>query len=180
MYKGSSALAAEKLPAFKQNWGDIVNSDVLDAVETFIPNYGSFLDWAVSQGNQTFTHTDCRCENYLFGQALKSLSLTFNLLPDLGVWDISNWLSASLTVETRREHEEDLVAHYHNQLLANGVTNYSMEQCWNDLKACLMMQTFSQVIVSDLDGSNERGNELLAQFITRTFQQQRTTTYLHL
>ena len=85
------------------------------------------------------------------------------------MWDISNWLSASLTVETRREHEEELVAHYHNQLLANGVTGYSIEQCWNDLKACLMMQTFSQVIVSDLDGSNERGNELLAQFITRTF-----------
>ena len=170
MYKGSSVLAAEKLPAFKQNWGDIVNSDVLDAVETFIPNYGSFLDWAVSQGNQTFTHTDCRCENYLFGQSSEITIIDFQLATRFwGVWDISNWLSASLTVEARREHEEDLVAHYHNQLLANGVTNYSMEQCWNDLKACLMMQTFSQVIVSDLDGSNERGNELLAQFITRTF-----------
>ena len=72
-------LAAEKLPAFKQNWGDIVNSDVLDAVERFIPNYGSFLDWAVSQGNQTFTHTDCRCENYLFGQSSEITIIDFQL-----------------------------------------------------------------------------------------------------
>ena len=170
MYKGSSALAEEKLPSFKENWGEIVDSDVLNAVEKFIPNYGSFLDWAVSQGNQTFTHTDCRCENYLFGPESEITMIDFQLATRFwGVWDISNWLSASLTVEMRRSHENELVDHYYKELVNNGVENYSLDQCWSDLKACLMMQTFSQVIVSDLDGSNERGNELLGQFIIRTF-----------
>ena len=170
MYKGSSALASEKLPAFKENWGEHVDPIVLEAVEKFIPNYGSFLDWAVSQGNQTFTHTDCRCENYLFGPESEITKIDFQLATRFwGVWDISNWLSASVTLETRRQHENDLVTHYHNQLVINGITDYSLDQCWSDLKCCLMMQTFSQVIVSDLDGSNERGNELLGQFITRTF-----------
>ncbi len=62
-----------------------------------------------------------------------------------------------------------LVERYHGELIAHGVTDYPLDRCWRDIRASLMVQAFSQVVVSDLDGSNERGASLLDEMVTRTF-----------
>lgn len=83
------------------------------------------LDWWADQGNATFNHTDCRADNYLFGGSAGDGVTT---VPDfqlctrhVGVWDIANFLGASITTENRRAWEDDLVRGYHAQLLAKGV-----------------------------------------------------------
>ncbi|HJM29055.1 MAG: DUF1679 domain-containing protein [Acidimicrobiales bacterium] len=170
MYKRSKNLAADLFENFRTDWAPIVDTRTLEVVENFIPRYPDFLDWAAAQGNQTFTHNDARCENYLFSPDGSVTMIDFQYCTRFwGAWDISNWLSASLKVEDRRKHGEELVAHYHNELIANGVNDYTIDNCWFDLKASLMVQTYNQVIDSDLDYSNDRGKRLLEKCITRTF-----------
>jgi thiamine kinase-like enzyme len=169
-HKESGPLAAELLEGFRTNWGSRVSTTILDIVAELIPRYADFLDWAVTQGNQTFAHNDARCENYLLSHDGSITMIDFQYCTRFwGVWDISNWLSASLTVEDRRRHDKDLVNHYYDELVANGVKEYSIEQCWLDLKASLMIQTVSQIIDNELDYANERGEQLLEMCITRTF-----------
>jgi len=170
MYKQSQFLAKKLFQNFKTTWSRELDADTLDAVENFIPRYPDFLDWAVAQGNQTFTHNDARCENYLISTDGAITIIDFQYCTRFwGAWDISNWLSASLEIEDRRNHELELVKHYHEELIANGVSKYSIDECWADIKASLMVQTYNQVIDSDLDYANERGKQLLDKCITRTF-----------
>ncbi len=39
MYKGSAALAADRIGAFRARWDGVLDADTLDAVEAFIPRY---------------------------------------------------------------------------------------------------------------------------------------------
>ncbi len=170
MYKTSQTLAENLIAKFDTDWGSSIDTTTLTAIKKFIPRYPEFLDWAVSRGNQTFIHNDARCENYLFSPDGTITMIDFQYCTSFyGAWDISNWLSASLTTEDRQQHGDDLVTHYHQELVRNGVKNYSIDQCWSDLKASLIVQTYNQVIDNDLDYSNERGNRLLEKCITRTF-----------
>ena len=170
MYKKSQKLASNLLQNFKDRRASEVDSSILKAIEEFIPRYPDFLDWAVNQGNQTFIHNDARCENYLFSADGSVTMIDFQYCTRFwGAWDISNWLSASLEVEDRREYGLELVNHYHNELITNGVKGYTIDECWKDLKASLVVQTYNQIIDSDLDYSNERGNQLLDECVTRTF-----------
>jgi len=170
MYKQSQHLATNLFQNFKATWSSKLDAGTLDAVEKFIPRYPDFLDWAVAQGNQTFTHNDARSENYLISPDGSITIIDFQYCTRFwGAWDISNWLSASLEVEDRRKHELELVNHYHDELIINGVKEYSIEDCWHDIKASLMVQTYNQIIDSDLDYANERGKHLLEKCITRTF-----------
>ncbi|MEC8974354.1 MAG: oxidoreductase family protein [Actinomycetota bacterium] len=170
MYKTSQTLAENLIDNFKNNWASKVDQDTLEAVEQFIPRYPEFLDWAVDRGNQTFTHNDARCENYLFSPDGSITMIDFQYCTRFwGAWDISNWLSASLSIQDRQNNGQELVNHYHKELVAYGVQNYSIDQCWNDLKASLVVQTYNQIIDSDLDYSNERGKQLLEKCVLRTF-----------
>ena len=170
MYKTSQTLAKTLIDKFKDQWSMRVDTETLEAIEEFIPRYPEFLDWAVSCGNQTFIHNDARCENYMFNQDGSITMIDFQYCTRFwGAWDISNWLSASMKIEDRKEHGHELVNHYHNELVDNGVENYSLDHCWHDLKASLVVQAYNQIIDNDLDYSNERGQRLLEECILRTF-----------
>lgn len=170
LYKGSAAMAAQRMEPFRAQWQGAVDDATLDAVEAFIPQYPDFLDWAVAQGNQTLAHTDARCENYLFGADGDLTMIDFQFLTRFwGAFDIANWLGASLTTDDRRAHERELVADYHAGLVANGVRDYSLEQLWEDIRACLVVHAFAMVVTSDLDGANERGARLLTAMLERVF-----------
>ncbi len=173
LYKGAGVLAEMRWDAFVEVWGPEVPPAILDAVEEVIPRYGTLLDWWVEQGHGTFTHTDCRAENYLFGGAAGPDGVTmvdFQLCTrHVGAWDVANLLGGSLRIDDRRAAEDELVARYHTRLVEHGVTHYPVDRLWRDLRMSWLQQSFSAVVVSDLEGGNERGDELLAELFTRPF-----------
>lgn len=170
LYKGARELAAARLPRFLEQWSGRLPDRTLGAVGALIPRYPEFLDWAVSQGAMTMAHTDCRAENYLWPADGGLVMIDFQFLTRFwGAWDIANWLGASLTTEDRRAHQDALVARYHARLVELGVTGYSLDRCWRDIRGSLLVQCFSGVVVNDLDGANERGRQLLEIIYTRNF-----------
>jgi hypothetical protein len=174
LYKGASALYAANRDGFREKWDGRLPEEVMNACDELNPKYAEMLDWWPQHSPACLTHTDCRAENYLFGGSAGDDAVTmldFQLSTrHVGTWDIANFMGMSVPVEERRLWEQQVVRHYHDTLLASGVTGYDFEQCWRDYRYCQFHQAWSIVVVSDLDPGNYRGRELLDTFAIRGFQ----------
>ncbi|MBT5774935.1 MAG: DUF1679 domain-containing protein [Dehalococcoidia bacterium] len=70
-----------------------------------------------------------------------------------GGQDLARIIAACLSPEDRRAHERDLVASYHAGLIANGVGDYSLEQCWDDYRLGVLWSIVTNVIAgASIDG----------------------------
>ena len=171
LYKGGQALALARLPSFADRFGERIGPEMLGHIERACNHYGEMLDFVAGQGATTFTHTDCRAENYLFGGSAGPDAVTmvdFQLCTrHFGPWDVANLVAGSMTPDARRQHETALVERYHERLIELGVGSYSLAQCWRDYRLSLLQSCTASVIVSDLQGGNERGAELLENLFLR-------------
>jgi hypothetical protein len=171
MYRAAEPLAQMRLPGFVARYGDRLDPTILAATERACNNYAAMLDFVARDGATTFTHTDCRAENYLFGGSAGDDAITmvdFQLCTrHFGPWDVANLLGGSMDPQVRRKHEAALIERYHAALVAHGVTGYTLEQCWRQFRLSLLQMCAASVIVSDLEGGNERGTELLEQLFLR-------------
>jgi aminoglycoside/choline kinase family phosphotransferase len=170
MYKGGQAMAVERFPGFVEHFGDRIPDHMIDTTRRACERYSDLLDYVVSVGTPTFTHTDCRAENYLFGGPDGddvTTVIDFQLATrHVGMWDVTNLLAGSMDPELRRAHEVDLIAEYVDRVRAAGI-DFSVEQATQEYRMSLLQQTTAQVISSDLDGGNERGAALLEQLHLR-------------
>jgi hypothetical protein len=64
---------------------------------------------------------------------------------NLGTFDLAEILSLHWDAGCRSERERDLVARYHASLCANGVADYSWEQCWYDYRLALINHLFTPI-----------------------------------
>ena len=60
----------------------------------------------------------------------------------LGVYDLAYAIIPRWPVQLRRQGEEPLLRHYHAQLRANGVTDYSWAQLWDDYRLCAVINVY--------------------------------------
>ena len=84
----------------------------------------------------TVVHNDFRLDNMLFSDAPDAAPITVVDWQTVGVGrgpaDIAYFLGSSFPeAATRRGCEQGLIAAYHEGLLSYGVTNYSLEECWD-------------------------------------------------
>jgi len=171
MYQGGLPMALERLPAYRERFGERIGAEMMDAIDTGCHHYVELLHHVADRDHLTLTHTDCRAENYLFGGSAGDDAVTmidFQLTTKhFGPWDVANLVGGSLQPDVRRAHETTLVEGYHAALVERGVTGYSLDQCWDDYRMSLIQMCVASVIVSDLDGGNDRGDELMEQLLLR-------------
>jgi len=77
--------------------------------------------------------------------------------------DIARWMAQSISIEDRRETEQELLQLYHAKLIEHGVTGYSYKKFINAYKMNLivLLVMFSMSIDS-VDRSSERAQALFA------------------
>ena len=82
--------------------------------------------------------------------------------------DLARWLSQSITIEQRRETEQDLLKLYHKCLVENGVTDYSYKRLIQDyqLNLVVLLLMFS-MSMDDIDQTPERVKMLLHKMYSR-------------
>lgn len=87
---------------------------------------------------QCLWHSDIRADNVLFdcNEGVQPVVLLDwqGVGYGRGTIDVAYWLGTSMPTEDRRQHERNLVQHYHQALCAHGVSDYDAEQCWNDYR----------------------------------------------
>jgi len=121
---------------------------------------------------QTLIHGDLRLDNVMFGETpdhRPAMVLDWQgVIISAAVQDVAYLLTQNLTTENRRAHEDTLLRHYHDRLVAEGVADYPYEQFVADYRlASLYLYVYAMVIGGTLDPSNERGLAFMGQLIDR-------------
>ena len=82
--------------------------------------------------------------------------------------DIARWMTQSITIEDRRETEQDLLKLYHDKLTEHGVTGYSYRAFINNYKINLVViYLMFSMTIDNVDRSSDRAKALFHAFYSR-------------
>lgn len=174
LYKGYGQVLPELSTMFEGAWADRLDDTAMPWLHRLGTLYTSYLDWWMSSGPVTFAHYDLRPDNILLepgGDPDRICLLDWQLaVRHRGTFDLSYFLGQNVPTTFRRDHQDALVRRYHHRLEALGVTGYSLDRCWDDYRAGMLMHLVSATQLQLLSGGNERGRRLLDSMLTWGWQ----------
>ena len=148
-------------PRFVETLDDIIPEPVKRWGERVGPATRATLERLCS-GPLVVTHGDFRLENMFF--AARPDHAPFAMIDWQSITrsspgqDLSYYLTQSVQLDVRRQHERALLDRYLEGLRAHGVRDYSFDQLLHDYRlATLYLLDFAVVIAATLDLSNARG-----------------------
>jgi len=161
------------LPGFEARFSDRVSPEVIDLARRFGSSIGA---WSANRdGPRALVHGDYRLDNMLFGDAECAAPLAVvdwqTCAHGHPASDVAYFLGAGLLPEARREQEQDLLAHYHAELTALGVEDYSLEALRADYRRFSFSGLVMAVVASQIVEASERGDAMFAAMAERHGQQ---------
>jgi broad specificity phosphatase PhoE/thiamine kinase-like enzyme len=82
--------------------------------------------------------------------------------------DIARWMAQSITIEDRKDTEQELLKLYHEKLIEHGVTGYSYKKFINAYKMNLVViLVMFSMTMEGVDRSTDRAKALFHQFYSR-------------
>lgn len=132
--------------------------------------------WASdNRGAFALCHGDHRLDNLLFNPDDAQRPVTVVDWQTVAirnpVADLSYLLGTSVEAGVRREIEEETVAAYHNELIALGVTDYSLDRCMDDYRTQTPHSLLLCVLGSMLTVQTDRGDDMFMAMLHRSTQQ---------
>ena len=126
----------------------------------------------MTQGPQSLVHADVRLDNLFFGAGPDTADIALidwqSVCSSCGEQDLAYFLTQSLSPELLRAEGDGLIERYHQELLANGVSNYSLADCRSRYRiSATYLMCYAVVISGTLDLGNERGAALGAALLGR-------------
>ena len=158
-------------PGFVERYGSRIDPAHLEVCDHFIGVLGAWL--AGRSAATTVTHGDFRLDNLLFcpGQVRPYVVDWQTAAWGSAASDVSYFMGASLTVEDRRCHGDDLLRAYHGALVAQGVTDYGLGQLEQDCRLMCFGGLLMTIGASMLVKRTERGDEMFVTNLGRYAQQ---------
>ena len=165
-FLGSWESAVERFPEF-------FPEPLMDALPRYVDGLSNIYK---DMGNRTLTviHGDVRMDNALFGDGKPGLLPVVlidwqNVMISNPLYDLAWMTATSMTVETRRDCEQDLLSHYVACLKNYGVEGYTLSQCEQDYNiALLFILHFTILIAGAFDISEEKGRTLAETGLQRS------------
>ncbi len=162
-----SGMVTEQLPAiiglFADRYAGVLEPEFMALVQR-LPETLIAQRTAANPAPITVQHADYRLDNIMFevqdGRRPMATLDWQTVTVGAGATDVAYFLSAGVDPPLRRDHERDLVAVYHSELVRRGVTGYDREACWTDYRRFathgILMGVFSALSVE----RTERGDAL--------------------
>ncbi len=145
-----------------------------DDIKAFGARYASLFRWfceRLCEAPVTMTHGDWRGDNLFFTDdpASPLIAVDWQLISvSKGIKDFAYFVTQSLRPVDRAAHERRLLQVWLDELAANGVTDYGMEQAWEDYRLAVAWAFVYPVITaSTLDPTDERGAALTSSMLHR-------------
>jgi hypothetical protein len=168
----------ESWPGFLALFGD----DLPDGAVALGERVGSTWETAAQQMfdelPMTMCHGDYRADNLMFDDATDGADHVGVLdwqvsYRGAGVGDVAYLISQSMTAETRRAHDRDIVSAWYDELcssLGGAPDGYSRADAWDGYRMASASMTAMAVIGgAQVDPANERGRELVHDMAVRSF-----------
>jgi Ecdysteroid kinase-like family len=157
------------IESFRELFGDVVpERDIAEAA-----NLTAYVEpWKrILTEPRCLWHQDYRVDNMLFDAKDGVIPLAIldwqTLGMGCGVIDLAYFLGGSLAAETRRAHERDLVRHYHQALVAHGVSDYSAEACWEEYRLLSIFGLQTGIFGAVKVKRTPRGDEMWRLWVER-------------
>lgn len=167
----TAALVAGVFPGFLDRYADRLAPDHVLLLENFVPRIRAWM--ARERGPRTVVHADFRLDNLLFTPDRPEPAVvdfqTINW--GSGAYDLAYFVGGSLEPEVRRAAGADLVAGYHEGLVARGVADYPLEALLIDYRRECFGGLFMAVGASMLVKQTERGDRMFMASVRRHAQQ---------
>jgi hypothetical protein len=163
------ALLTQLLPAFLDRYSERVAPEHAELCRRFV---ASLDGWAADRRPPLgLVHGDYRLDNLIFsGSGVTVLDWqTVSWGPPLV--DATYFIGGCLPVEERREHEQELLRGYHEELLALGVSSLSWERCWEEYRRSCFAGLVMTVAASMIVQRTERGDDMFLTWFERNAQQ---------
>ena len=120
----------------------------------------------------TLVHGDLRSDNIFFSPESPSDEPTIIDWQTAGIGqpmtDIARWLTQSIDIELRRQHETDLLKLYHERLSANGVENYSYQKMLQEYEINLVVTLLMfSMSMDEIEQTSDRAAPLFHAMYSR-------------
>jgi Ecdysteroid kinase-like family len=129
-------------PPFLTKLGVPVTEEIL-AVARYAERYlAAITTYTFHEPPLTLVHHDLQGDNLFVadGPAEAVVIVDWQLVtPARAALDVAECVVAHLDPEDRRIHEKALLGEYHATLVAGGVTEYSLEDCWDDYRIAMLL-----------------------------------------
>jgi hypothetical protein len=122
-------LISSGLPALNENYAGRVPSSIIASINDAAPQWSGVLA-RCDEGPHTLVHNDCRLDNMFFRPDGEPVLFDWQLCGyTRGTQDVAYLLSGSVDAALLGGQWESLLRRYHSRLLANGVEDYTWDQC---------------------------------------------------
>ncbi len=135
----------------------------IEVFEKFSSSYLAINQVMAARSPWTLVHQDFRVENILFDGTDRVVVIDWQGIGrGPGAYDLAYILGGSMPSELRRQHEQELVRTYHDQLINRGIEGYSYEALWEDYGLAHFQGGLatSMFVGAGLDLNNDRGMQL--------------------
>ncbi|MXY72266.1 MAG: phosphotransferase [Dehalococcoidia bacterium] len=169
------AMTAQTLPSLWPTYQQDSSHMLLPGMADIIERTWEGLPWLgqqLSRGPMTLVHGDYRLDNMCFPNQEGEPIIVFDwqlMSRGRGPYDVAYFMSQSVDVELRREHERSLVKRYHDGLVAGGVRDYSFDDCFEDYRLATLWCVMYPVAMGGGMAANERALEIAAEISKRSF-----------
>ena len=145
---------------FRDRYAERLSADVMSAGTTLFENIGAYA--ADAGGPKTIVHGDYRLDNLLLGPQPDDVAVVDWQTIALGTAasDAAYFVGAGLLPDVRREHEQDLIRTYYDDLVSAGVRDFTWDECWRDYRRATYAGLIMAVAASMLVERTERGDEM--------------------
>ena len=175
----SSTWMEAYMPSVEGSWRSCVERFgycIPDDVERSLADYVAGLrrlHAIMGDRTQTLLHGDPRLDNVMFNEGDQGPPVVLldwqTVMISNPLHDLALLLSMSVTTDTRRAIEDDMVRYYHSRLVGLGVSDYSLQQCFEDYDlAVLYMMSVALVLGGAFQPANERGRRLAEEVLRRS------------
>lgn len=139
--------AQTKLQGFIEFRGSALPSKYTDSLKAVVSTWpAKRVERLICGKGITLVHRDPHTLNVLYSYDRNNVKVKLidwqSWRVDTGTDDIAYYMACHWPTEFRKTVEQDLVKHYHDQLLTFGAIDYSWEDCWYDYRASIIRCLF--------------------------------------
>lgn len=168
---------ADALPGYFQDYvaafGDKMGAEALSQAKKMVRARNRWAEIALEP--YCLWHQDFRCDNMLFDAVSGSVPLAIvdwqTIGMGRGMADIAYYLGTSVSTKDRRDHERQLVEHYHRELWLRGVRDYDFDTCWLHYRENVAQGVFTVVHAAARAARTDRGDQMWMSWAKRTAAQ---------
>ncbi len=167
----TSELLASSWDYYKKTYPGVLAAEVVDLCDRFVSRHA---EWNRPRPYpKVYSHNDFRADNMLFGGADgRAAIVDWQTSSFLGTgMDVAYFLGGAFDRATRRAHEGALLRFYHDELIANGVKDYSFDHLMSDYRHYSFAALVVAIVASVIVKRTERGDRLLAFIINSAAHQ---------